>query len=344
MAFSKIAVVASTLAATAFAQAGFEVVYPPANAGTDCIDGDFAFFVRKGGVNKVVIDFEGGGACWDAASCAMGLAKTDVNVNRTLLSLNSGSGVTSDREESPFKDWTYVFVPYCTGDVFMGNQVAEYGTPHLGFNNAMTAYNYVLDNVAAPESTVTTGCSAGGYGAHFWGTRFMGAYPNARNYHFADSAMAVIGEGLFVGLRDNWNLQETLDYGNVPEYENLNFDTFEADQSFTVDLISMMSRAFPLNRFVHFTSNADIVQAGFYAASGGSLLQWTNQMRSVLDRITSFENNAAYITPGAGHCIIPGDSYFSTSVEGVNLASWINSIFADEPYQPVVDCAAEGSC
>jgi hypothetical protein len=58
-------------------------------------------------------------------------------------------------------------------------------------------------------------------------------------------------------------------------------------------------------------------KAGFYLASGGRLSDWTNQMRSILNRVSSsFSNNAFYINTGSGHCIIPSNAYYSTSVEG----------------------------
>jgi hypothetical protein len=52
---------------------GFERIQPPADAGTGCGRGaPYSFFFRPGTVNKVVIDFEGGGGCWDALTWCVG--------------------------------------------------------------------------------------------------------------------------------------------------------------------------------------------------------------------------------------------------------------------------------
>jgi hypothetical protein len=53
-------------------QPSFERIDPPATAGTGCGRGaPFHFFFRPGTVNKLVIDFEGGGGCWDALTCLL---------------------------------------------------------------------------------------------------------------------------------------------------------------------------------------------------------------------------------------------------------------------------------
>ena len=48
----------------------FEAIKPGLAA--KCVHGgEYTFFVRKGTVNKVVFELEGGGACWNEASCAL---------------------------------------------------------------------------------------------------------------------------------------------------------------------------------------------------------------------------------------------------------------------------------
>ena len=48
-------------------------------AGTGCGRGaDYSFFFRPGAANKVVVDFEGGGGCWDAVTCLLPTWSTTV--------------------------------------------------------------------------------------------------------------------------------------------------------------------------------------------------------------------------------------------------------------------------
>jgi len=333
---------------------GFQVVDLSSHSGglgaassdTGCIDGDWTFFVRPGTTNKVVIDFEGGGACWDLLSCVIGLAKKSVDVNGTLSMLNSGSGIANTANAAnELSDWTYVYVPYCTGDLFVGSNRPWYGTKHYGYNNGNAVFQWLKQNVVNPEATLTTGCSAGGYGAHFWASRIMGHYSNARNYHLADSAMGVMSRSQFNGFRDNWRLADNLDYENVPAYASIDLRNYDSSQGFTVQLLGYLAQAFPNSEFAHFTTNADLVQAGFFAAGGGNLFDWTNQFRSILDRVLSMSSNQnAFIAPGVGHCIIPSNDFYSTSVGGVSVASWLFGIINGNKNNDVIDCQNYGSC
>ena len=80
--------------------------------------GEYRFYVRGGDPNKVIVDFEGGGACWDAFTCSIADAIfkdrvrpiadfTEALANRGLDGL-----YTNHREDDPFKDWTLIHVPY----------------------------------------------------------------------------------------------------------------------------------------------------------------------------------------------------------------------------------------
>src|SRR4051812_33040584 len=98
---------------------------------------------------RVIIYLQGGGACWDALTCytlklaanfstGYGSADFAVEVKSTLAS------ALFDRNNAgnPFKDYSMVFVPYCTGDVHAGSNKVMYGNNtamHVGWEN-MTAY------------------------------------------------------------------------------------------------------------------------------------------------------------------------------------------------------------
>ena len=69
----------------------------------------------------VLVFFEGGGACWDATTCwalpfslyiSSGYGKTqfDADFQRDMFQLRR------EDPENPFRNVSYVFMPYCTGD------------------------------------------------------------------------------------------------------------------------------------------------------------------------------------------------------------------------------------
>ena len=117
------------------------------NPNAVCNDGTTAvFFFQRGygsGANKWLIFFKGGGACWDAASCA--------SRDRGLISATPWSqrdveseGVLSDRpEQNPdFFSWNHVFAPYCSSDWWSGMRSDN--------NNAMGFYfrgHYIVDAI-----------------------------------------------------------------------------------------------------------------------------------------------------------------------------------------------------
>ena len=85
----------------------------------DCRDGSSTGF----GINpsnaskKLMIFLEGGGACFNAVTCL---------VNPSAFSGNNYTGSSAgifNRADiaNPVKDWNFVDVPYCTGDVHAGN-------------------------------------------------------------------------------------------------------------------------------------------------------------------------------------------------------------------------------
>ncbi len=126
---------------------GWNTIKPGAN--TMCARGQpWEFFVRPGKVNKVIVEFQGGGACWDYLSCTPG-AHIFVDHMRIPPAMSDESVATGLLDHSdprnPFRDWTHVYVPYCTGDVHWGDADHEYKF----MSTAYTVHHHGADNVKA---------------------------------------------------------------------------------------------------------------------------------------------------------------------------------------------------
>jgi hypothetical protein len=90
-----------------------------------CADGsEFNFWVREANPAKVVFYLGGGGACFSAETCApeRDLYKTTVEDDPT----EQGGMFHLDDGRNPFVDYSFVYVPYCTGDVHVGDTTTEY--------------------------------------------------------------------------------------------------------------------------------------------------------------------------------------------------------------------------
>ena len=158
--------------------------------GTVCGNGSqYKFFVYDSATsNDLVILFEGGGACWDYPSCS-GAAGILSAANRDGITddyiydfqpqyvspiLNGADPGIPGRPKNPIvtEGWDVVYMPYCTGDVHVGNNVATYvddtgqNPPivwnHAGFQNTRSAMQYLASRFPNVGKMLVTGFSAGG--------------------------------------------------------------------------------------------------------------------------------------------------------------------------------------
>jgi hypothetical protein len=122
----------------------------------------------------VLLYFQGGGACWDAASTKAGFCTSDSSP-QSLVGIFDRTEATN-----AYKDYTIVHVMYCSGDLFGGDIVRDYnddaGVPvtQKGYANGLSAVNWIQSQQAsgALASSLTDfvvmGCSAGSIGAQIW--------------------------------------------------------------------------------------------------------------------------------------------------------------------------------
>lgn len=169
----------------------WQVVQLGPETGATCGDGSpYKFFInRRPKTVNMVLYFEPGGACLDYDSCTgangirgarnpNGLPDDYLNslgtnaitpiISNALTYLASG-----DRVEPV--DWSSVYIPYCTGDIFSGDRVVEYVNPrnpqetllwhHNGVRNVRAVLAWLKDNMPRPPQMLATGCSAGGVGS-----------------------------------------------------------------------------------------------------------------------------------------------------------------------------------
>ncbi|MGT2803137.1 pectin acetylesterase-family hydrolase [Streptococcus henryi] len=172
----------------------------------DSTGGAFRTFIKKGSENKVMIYFAGGGASFNEETAKdpenfyfHGAVPTDYLAN---LTMNMG-GLATDSEESPFKDWTIVLVPYATADFHSGTGEFHYtndkGEDKILYHNGYTNYTETMKQVVEvagidnPDTVLVTGYSAGGFGAAILADDiFTNYYPNAKSKNLlVDSSLLI---------------------------------------------------------------------------------------------------------------------------------------------------------
>jgi len=154
--------------------------------GTRCGDGsDYAFWVRLAPpgnpVERIVVFLPGGGSCIDGPTCASTSPDLFESVADTM---GNGGLISSTAATNPFRDWTKVFLPYCTQDGHTGGGVTnvfpEMTVHRFGALNVRAALRWVRDALWAqmdatdaegfrPDrlTVLFSGSSAGGLGAQF---------------------------------------------------------------------------------------------------------------------------------------------------------------------------------
>ncbi|WP_068828868.1 pectin acetylesterase-family hydrolase [Pseudomonas sp. BMS12] len=157
--------------------------------GAVCGNGSpYKFFVnRVPNTSNTIIYLEGGGACWDYASCTgqsgiRGARNPDGIPDDYMSLLNPGASLVSPLvvrlhpwTRTKTQNWNMIYVPYCTGDIYSGDKVAVYNDPqnqqapliwhHNGLRNMRAVVAWLKNNLQRPAQMLTTGCSAGGAGS-----------------------------------------------------------------------------------------------------------------------------------------------------------------------------------
>ena len=293
---------------------------------------EFAYWVRPGTVNKVVIDYIGGGACWNEVTCgyAGALFEEDVESVRQAVAENQPKGIYDHtKAENPFKDWYHVIVPYCTGDIHWGDSVTTYGKGtdkevtinHKGAVNSRAVLSWVYDNFSAPEQVLVTGCSAGAYGSALWSADVMNHYPDASVMQFADSGAGIITKTFFEESFPSWNAKDAFPKG-IPELDPANVDI----QTLALpDLYAGIANHYPKQWMSEYNTVRDENQTFFFTAMGGSGVdEWSQLMQDSVSKIESTTKNfAAFTAPGEQHCILLYDNFYTVNVGGVKLVDWL---------------------
>lgn len=308
----------------------------------------YRFFVRGGRTDRVMIDFQGGGACWDETTCGaaevIGLFTEDVGSLDGFLAFvesQGQGGYLSDDPGNPFRDWTIVHVPYCTGDIHWGNTRTMYGDDaieHRGFVNASAALDWTYRRFTSPSHVFVSGCSAGAYGAVLHSAYVANHYPGAQVSVLADSGAGVITSSFLLDSLPNWNAQP-----NLPSFvPGLDIPLSELSLA---DLYIRIGQHFPAMRLAQTNTNYDQDQVFFYTAMGGMREDWPPTMRASHDRIAMETSNfTSYVPGGSVHCAGIYPFFQERTVDGTALVDWTEQLATGASMPPRVVCEGASCC
>ena len=177
----------------------------PGPPGTGCAgDSTYKLVVHPGASDRVLLFLKGGGACWRAAECnPRGRVTYTTRADSANDPRVQGGVFALDSPANPLRDFTMVYVPYCTGDVHLGTRTVTYTMPagangatapvsfairHQGAANAEWAVRWIRDHVSDPGVIIVAGSSGGAIPSPVFAEKLALHYRGARVVQLGDAA------------------------------------------------------------------------------------------------------------------------------------------------------------
>ncbi|MEY3122862.1 MAG: hypothetical protein RI993_1687 [Pseudomonadota bacterium] len=305
----------------------------------------FHFYYRKGKERgNTLIYFNGGGACWNDATCMTSLALGERPVYNPAIDHpenipGSVGGILKQyKKDNPVRDWNMVFIPYCTGDAHIGSKDTVYRDPlglinggnplivqHRGFDNFMAVREWIKHNTnrKKTEHVLVAGSSAGDYGALLNFPRLRDLYSK----HTQVTLLVDAGMGVFTQPFVDQIFNQA-DGGRWGAQDNLATWIPGFDQAGTYDATTLYQQImagvagfFPKTRIGQYTAAWDGVQVLFLnvmlQTDAGSVnpldwaniplqtwLSWHTRMRNTLEVTARKKNVGFYLGAGTDHAAL----------------------------------------
>lgn len=322
---------------------GWNVLRPGGD--TTCAKGtEYAFFVRPGDRDKLLVFFQGGGACSRGEECDRGqpFYLPEINFDAPAAKEGPRQGIFNlEHPENPFSPYSTVFVRYCTGDVHLGDRDATYTVKsdngetrqfeihHRGQVNATAVLQWIHRNFPAPREIFVSGTSAGSVATPFYASALARHYPQARVVGLGDAQghrSAAIPGGDF----SRWGLPDVL--RRHPGWEQFPDKWGPADHYITA------ARATPRLRLFQFNHAYDQVTRSYMQLAGNQNLDLLAMLRANHREIGGRVGTFRFFTVGGrAHGVMPSDRFYAYESDGHRFRDWVAAIAAGQPVASV-DC------
>jgi hypothetical protein len=275
---------------------------------------------------NLLIFFNGGGACWDAATCLQFNTSahgpfTQTQFDALASRITSGSIFDRQLANNPYKDWNFFFLPYCTGDLHIGNSDAVYTTGststtfhHKGRANTEAFLARIAATFPNPEQVVVTGSSAGGFGAALNYDFIRSTFPNAKVFLLDDSGPLFKSNAMSANLRAAW--AKAWNYDAVMDALD---PAVKSDYS---ALYTALARKYPNDRMALLSSAQDQTIRTYLQLSATAFEAALRDLDTTV--LSPLPNTRSFITTGQGHTMLLNPA--TQSSQGVVLLDWLNQM------------------
>jgi len=289
--------------------------------------------------DQVMVYLQGGGACDSSLTC---IANNANIVDPSAIGPTTGIFDRSNGD-NPVKDWNFIYVPYCTGDVHAGANEADPGTGTLqaysGYTNLELFLNRVVPTFPEITELLYAGESAGGFGAAVTADLAARMFPPDVKFRLIDDSGPPMSSDylptcLQQRWRELWGLDGTFlaDCGSsCPDANNYAID-------WSLFLAKKFARSNAKGGII--SATGDTVISLFYGfgmndCSGFGILPAETFQAGLLDfrdRLANATNIGTYFIQSTNHTWIGrDDTFYDTTVNGVRLVDWVRDIIDDDP-------------
>jgi hypothetical protein len=317
----------------------------------------------------LVIYLEGGGACFNNLTCGTNPKCFDPPGSTTcggVISFDNKFGAANNQDggsagtlgildrtlaSNPVKDWNYVYVPFCTGDVHAGNH-PDATVPgvagkqqFVGYVNMTRYLARLVPTFKDATKVLLTGISAGGFGAAANYPQTAKAFAPIPVYDLDDSGPPMddpyVPKCLQKQWSDIWGFENTIlaDCGpDCPDHTN-----------YTLDATIHTAKLYPNVPFGLVEDTDDSVITLFYgfganncaAAVIPSIVSGQQFTAGLLDerakvQAAGLHNVGGFIFQGQAHTSIGATSTFTSVSAGgaeggapVQLTDWVTALVND---------------
>jgi hypothetical protein len=297
------------------------------------------------GSSRVAIYLEGGGACFDPLTCAVVANRTGYKQGEFDSDVQSGlldSGAFNrDDPDNPFRDFNFIWVPYCSGDVFSGNNpsgaVGGGSQQFLGYQNIGLFLQRLVPTFATATQVVLAGSSAGGVGAAYNYDRVAQAFGDVPVLLLDDSGIVLSDTYMKpceqAQWRSDWGMGSTLP-SDCPECTG-------SDGGGLVNLALHIAAKYPDRRMGLIVSEQDAVFRQFFSfgySPGCNQLgdvpadvfqAGVDELRDQL--LAPYPNFRLYSVASTKHVYLGENPVGDTTSGGVKLTDWLRALLDGGP-------------
>jgi len=300
--------------------------------GTGCAhDSAFAFFVHLGDPRRLMVYFQGGGACWNGTNCDLrGRPTFDPQVDSTDNPTRAPGILDLANPANPIRDYSIVFIPYCTADLHLGARERTYADTvrghrrtyrirHSGAANAGGVLAWVYDHFDRADVVFVTGGSAGAIPSPVFAAQIARHYPRARVVQLGDGGGGYRAPAI-PAILARWGATEVLRRESA--YRSLGAAALTFESFYVV-----AARQAPGVRFAQYNNAEDKTQLFFLEQLGirdarlqGLLARNLAEIRRANPRFRS------YTAPGKAHTILVTPQFYALTVDGVAIRDWVAAL------------------